>query len=188
MNRKMLHFILLMCAVLLFSFSPVTANADAPVVWDGTAQAPTQGAGTSVNPYQIGTAAELAWFAGQVDSGRVLIEAILVADIALNDTTGWESWATTPPANTWIPIGENGNPFRGSFDGNNHTISGVYINSSTIYQGLFGAIQFSTIKNVTLNKVLVENGIVNGSGDTLNPHGMVTRAEMAQMLYKLLRK
>jgi len=50
---------------------------------------------------------------------------------------------------TWIPIGTEAKPFNGTFDGNNHVISGVYIKNSNVCQGLFGYIGSSgKIKNL----------------------------------------
>lgn len=56
----------------------------------------------------------------------------LGADIVYN-TGNAKDWATTPPANDWMPI-QN---FSGIFDGKGHTISGLYSNTNTRYQGLF---------------------------------------------------
>ena len=112
-----------------------------------------QGSGTSGDPYQIWKAEQLAWFAGQVNGGRQNIHAVLMADIALNETEGWENWADITPDNTWTPIGTNYNyRFIGSFNGNNHTISGVYVSSSGDYQGLFGYVYSSTIQNLNLTE------------------------------------
>ncbi len=49
--------------------------------------------------------------------------------------------------NGWIPIGTPEHPFRGTFDGQDHTINfGIY-NESNDYQGFFGYMQ-GTVKNV----------------------------------------
>lgn len=51
----------------------------------------------------------------------------------------------------WIPIGNSTNPFVGTFNGNGHVIKGVKINDAVSdYQGLFGIIYTSSIKNITL--------------------------------------
>lgn len=51
----------------------------------------------------------------------------------------------------WTLIGTNTKPFTGTFDGNNKTISGLYINVTTDYVGLFGYIGTNgTVQNVTL--------------------------------------
>jgi hypothetical protein len=65
----------------------------------------------------------------------------------LNDTTNWESWANTPPANTWTPIGKSNGQFKGTFDGKNFVVSGVYINSILERQGFFGYLN-GAVKNI----------------------------------------
>ena len=69
--------------------------------------------------YQIGTASELIWFADAVNSGSQSIKGKLTADIQLN--------APGSVANKWTPIGTQASPFRGTFDGDGHTVSGVYV-------------------------------------------------------------
>ena len=45
-------------------------------------------------------------------------------------------------SNEWIPIGTKNNPFRGGLDGDNHTISNLFINSETYDSvGLFGYVK-----------------------------------------------
>ena len=63
-------------------------------------------------------------------------------------------------------------PFNGIFDGNGHTISGLWINrANTDYVGLFGY-QWGTIKNLSLNNVSIKGnnnvGSFCGYGGTLN--------------------
>lgn len=56
----------------------------------------------------------------------------------------------------WIPIGNSDNRFKGTFDGQGYTISGVNFNrgdkldSELANVGLFGYVQDSVIKNITL--------------------------------------
>ena len=53
----------------------------------------------------------------------------------------------------WRPIGNDICPFRGTFDGNNKSIDGLYINSPhTFYQGLFGYIEDAQVMNVTVGE------------------------------------
>ena len=40
----------------------------------------------------------------------------------------------------WTPIGTNENPFSGSFDGQNHTVSNLKITNAGSYNGLFGKV------------------------------------------------
>jgi len=128
-----------------------------PTVWDGTTI-------TAVTPvgdvYSVSNGAELAWIAQQVNAGYTFSWKTinLTADIVLNDTTDWENWGTTPPANFWTAIGNNTYKFAGTFDGQSHTISGICIRNDDInYQGLFGY-STGTIKNVG-----VINGYVRGN-------------------------
>jgi hypothetical protein len=48
----------------------------------------------------------------------------------------------------WSPIGVSSNTFKGTFDGQGHTISGIYLNTVIDYQGLFGYTQNGSICNV----------------------------------------
>lgn len=87
---------------------------------------PTEGSGLEGNPYLIGTLEELKWFRTQVNSGNNDICAKLTADITLSE---------------WEPIGTQGNPYKGTFDGSGCTISGASVPDSTTQDwGLFGYI------------------------------------------------
>ena len=95
--------------------------------------------------YRISTAEELAGLAYLVRHGNSMEDTYieLTEDIRLNDTSNYENWETEPPENNWIPIGEVANAapypeplgltysaaytsFAGAFNGNGHTISGMY--------------------------------------------------------------
>ena len=107
------------------------------------------GEGTAEKPYQIGTAAELYWFAGLVNGTLPNVEknassnAILTADIIVNKgvldaNTDLVSGKDFIP---WTPIGTSDVPYTGTFDGKGYTISGLYFNNPTSYYvGLFGCI------------------------------------------------
>lgn len=114
--------------------------------------------------YLISTADELRLFASMVNSGQTRINGRLTADIELNNTTGWENWSeSNAPANSWTPIGSNANPFTGTFDGQGHTVSGIFVNSSNNCQGFFGATNGATIINLhTAQGYIRGNGSVGG--------------------------
>jgi hypothetical protein len=97
--------------------------------------------------YIITTSEELADFRNAVNDGDDFRYKVikLGANIMLNDTANWQNWASKPPKNKWIPIGSASNKFNGIFDGNGFVISGIYINDSNSYHGLFGYIDFSGI-------------------------------------------
>ena len=107
------------------------------------------GEGTAENPYQIGTAAELYWFAGLVNGTLVDVEkdasanAKLMNDITVN--TGVldanKDLVSGSDLTEWEPIGTSDVPYTGTFDGKGYTISGLYFNNPTSYYvGLFGCI------------------------------------------------
>ncbi|MCQ2257130.1 MAG: dockerin type I repeat-containing protein [Bacteroidaceae bacterium] len=94
--------------------------------------------------YEISTRRELIWLRNMVNGGYTNMKCRLMADINISDAEG----------NSWNPIGNVYNRmFTNSiFDGNGHTISGLYINSpnTTAAIGLFGFVSSSTIKNLTV--------------------------------------
>ena len=96
--------------------------------------------------YQIGNAGQLFWFAELVNEGSTRASAVLTADI------------TIPAGMKWTPIGNASQPYRGTFNGGDHTISGLYFSDdSADYVGLFGIVE-STGK--IQNTGLVETSIM----------------------------
>ena len=149
MKKKWFVIIFLGMALVLaqLPLAPMQAAGD---IWRGGAEPPL-GVGSSLSPYLISSGEHLKWFANQVNGGSTAIYGVLTADIRLNDTGDWQNWGTVPPANSWTPIGNEGNKFKGVFDGMGHTISGIYINSTGAYLGLFGYIGMDsggTVKNL----------------------------------------
>lgn len=140
---------LLALAALAWIAVPVSARAETNV-WDGTiASGFAVGTGMENDPYQINTAAELAYFAKSVNDGKWYDGEyiILKNNINLNNQE-------------WTPIGNHSNSFRGNFDGRNHTVTGMRIsNSSADYVGLFGeCTKFnvnSAIKNITVKDSVI---------------------------------
>lgn len=117
--------------------------------WDGTAKtAPTQ---DKNGVYQIGTAAELAWFADEVNKGDTTISGKLTANINLN-------------GKTWTAIGTSSNKFAGTLDGDeahHYTVSGLKGS-----KGLFDYVDSTgKVKNLSVDAVLTANGVVGGIVD-----------------------
>lgn len=101
-----------------------------------------EGDGTTGSPYLIDTKEKLYWFADYVnsDAKKSNSSARLTDDIVVNqnvlDGSGNLNVGIFEP---WTPIGSESNPYCGIFDGNNHTISGLYFNDSVVDNvGLFG--------------------------------------------------
>ena len=66
--------------------------------------------------------------------------------------------------NNFTPIGNNSHRFNGTFDGNHHCISGININQSQNFQGLFGVVgQNGTVKGVTLEDCAIRGNAYSGS-------------------------
>lgn len=113
--------------------------------WDGITTRQPYGKGTEDEPYQIGTAQELAWLANAVNNQMESegYSAVLTADIDLGYCQ-------------WLAIGilsNNGQrAYTGTFDGQGHTVSGLNITSLGGRQklGLFGVAQDAVIENLTV--------------------------------------
>lgn len=146
-------------------------------VWDGTVATDFAGGdGTAEDPYLIANGAQLAHFASMVNSGQTSINGKLTADIELNNTTGWENWSeSNAPANTWTPIGNSSQPFTGTLDGDGHSVSGIYINSGTDYQGLVGVLDNGgTLQNLGVKASYIKGRNFVGGLCGTNMMGNVT--------------
>ena len=127
--------------------------------------------------YQIGTKEELYGFAQLVNGGETSASAVLTADITVNSgllsslkfddnenvTNGnsFESWTPIGYYKAWNDCVE----FSGAFDGQGHTISGLYFNdTSKRYLGLFSIIgSGGEIKNVgVIDSYFNGNNFVGG--------------------------
>ena len=95
----------------------------------------------SDNDYTITTVEQLVAFAKKVNGGNTFAgkTVTLGADLDLD-------------GKLWTPIGTSSNSFNGTFDGNGHTISNLYVGKTGMSNvGLFGVTQNGTIKNLTID-------------------------------------
>lgn len=119
--------------------------------WDGTTKTEPK---TENGVYQIGTAAELAWFADAVQNGQTAISAKLTANINLN-------------GKAWTAIGTSSNKFAGTLDGDNYTVSGL------VTTGLVGELaEGGVVENLRVNCAIVSTssllgGVANSSAGTI---------------------
>ena len=139
---------------------------------------PPNGEGTKEKPYQIETAGELYWFAEQVNSGNTAIHAKLMDNITINDNVLDENGSLNEEKSDtfeqWTPIGEdNDHEYTGTFDGQNHTISGLYVVSTGDYAGLFGYVFGGTIKNVGVVDSYIRGGRFVGGVCGYNMNGTI---------------
>ena len=122
-----------------------------------TSVPPSAGDGTSGNPYQIETLENLYWIAAtdaEVSSPSRSVRwssyYIQTNDIDASGTSGW-----FPDGSGgfygWSPIGASTPNFTGAYDGQGHTVSGLYIYRPTAdYEGLFGYVSGAWISNLRI--------------------------------------
>ena len=113
--------------------------------------------------YQLDSADDLFWFADEVNGGEKDLNAVLTADVDL----GGKAWTPIGAGYDYFDNSGYGiiadSAYNGTFDGKNHTISGLSIKTKkykkqgekhyeTYCQGLFGILgEASTVKNVTID-------------------------------------
>ena len=133
---------------------------------------PAKGNGDVDNPFQISKAAELAWFRDYVN-GKIVnegekdgtthpsVSAKLTENIDLSEFCHAKDGTKYTEELSWAPIGNDSNPFYGTFDGNGKTIRNLYINATSPTAGFFGYLRSGgNIKNITF-----DNAKVKSTGD-----------------------
>ena len=103
------------------------------------------------NTYNVTSEEGLRAMAELVNGGKTDINITLAKDITLTEV--------------WTPIGNSSNPYIGTFDGDNHAISGLTIDQSgTQYVGLIGYIGLGgAVKNLKLTNVNVSGNMSVGA-------------------------
>ena len=101
------------------------------------------GDGSSSNPYEISTCQQL-----QNMSSDLSAHYNLVSDINCSATSNWNN------GNGFKPVGTQSNPFKGSLNGNGHTINELYINR--------GSKEFVSLIGFSGSSVIVENISLSG--------------------------
>ena len=121
-------------------------------VWDGESMvAPIDE--NNDNIYEIERPSELAWLAAAVN-GTLPEELATRANVEANDFAG-KTFVLTQDIDLgnepWTPIGSSNHIFKGTFDGQGHTITNLVVNGgSESNKGLFGVTHDGEIKNFTL--------------------------------------
>ena len=147
---------LLLALLLVLGLVPGAAAIETGTDWDpdvevdpGMGVTPIgmpEGEGTEDDPLRIENAEQLAWFAQTISDptqGAQEVCAALTADIDLENEP-------------WTPMGTDSYGYKGTFDGQGHTISGLNV-SNAEYAGLFACVDGGTVKN------LVVSGKVSGT-------------------------
>ncbi len=106
----------------------------------------------ALSQYEVSSADDLVELADNVNNGLYDgyygVTLVMTNDISLADVC-----TTVDGENGWIPIGSFTYPFKGTFDGAGHSITGLKINRENAERvGLFGEINMNaTVKNLTVS-------------------------------------
>ena len=110
--------------------------------------------------YEISNAGQLYSFAAKVNAGEITLNAVLTANITVNenllDSLQYDTEGNVSNGSdfiSWTPIADcmedHITQYSGTFDGNNKTVSGLYLNGNSTRIGLFGSSEADgNIKNV----------------------------------------
>lgn len=149
-GKRLLSFVL--AVLMVCTLIPATDVTKVCAAEGDTSTEPViQGNGTKDDPYQIGTADQLYWFAALLDGRDGITQnlnanAVLIADITVNegvldadgnlasDTSGFVTW--TPPCKD---AGRSDKAYQGTFDGKGHTIRGLYAPDTTAKCAFIGS-------------------------------------------------
>ena len=164
MKKKQLHKPKWLVTMLLLVMAILMPYEGA---WAQTTKQPARGDGSADKPYEISSAAELAWFRDYVNNesqyASQYASATLTEDIDLSEFCHAADAATNTEELSWDPIG-NGRMYCGTFDGNGKTIRNLYINTTYIFRGFFGYANGGSIKNITFDNAKVKNTNKFGTG------------------------
>lgn len=142
----------LIVSVLLMISASLSAQVS---TWDGSWEPWTNGTGTEDDPFLIENARQLAYLAYRVNNGLDAngthisnhdYHYKLMVDVNLNGSENFQ----------WTPIGYWNSDtdyqcFGGHFDGNDHAILNIYINSSADRVGVWGYVHEATVLKLSLN-------------------------------------
>ena len=182
-------------------------------LWDGTEKSPEF---KEFNWY-IYTPSQLKFLATYVNNGNTLTanqEELLTAagynpsdvtmtedtviylmnDLDLGARASEGNWETTEIEEKlkWISIGDSSaNQLLGTFEGNNNTIRGVYVNKDNYFGGIFG--NSRTIKNLTIKNSYIKGYTCTGGivgvlrkGTLENCHNINTTVILSDGIYNMV--
>ncbi|MDO4991640.1 MAG: GLUG motif-containing protein, partial [Prevotellaceae bacterium] len=139
------------------------------VIW-ASAQYSGSGNGTETDPYLIYNTTQLYQMNNFLGSNNAGVVFKLMKDLDLSEFIN-----DNFPSQGWSPIGVETAPFQGKFYGNNHTLSGLWINrNSTNNVGLFGYVGKATIRDLK-----IESTYVYGSSNVGTLVGYATGATIS---------
>ena len=149
MKKRILSFIL--CLSFFATMVLVAIPVSAAETMTMTALADSGNAAASGDVVTIASPDELDAFAKYVDNSKNTdgVTFKLLNDIVYN-TGDASDYAEDSGLRTYATAGNYDIPFKGIFDGNNKTISGLYIKSADSYVGLIGSLGGATVQNLSI--------------------------------------
>lgn len=198
MRRKIVSLIVIIALVLsvasgLCAMPAAAAEVSGTTDWKTLAES---GKGFTQNAsYYIATAEDLGYFRDMINANDIYEVAsgyctfYLTEDIVLNPSDVFEysiaghirGVKAGCSVTSWVPIGNhwdglyNAKTFKGVFDGQGHTISGLYCNvtrnSDCTVAGLFGYVR-GTVKNLNVTNAYVSNTQGSAGGIAMDTNGM----------------
>ena len=132
--------------------------------WDGTTS--TEPTNKTSNEIHIYTAPELKWLADQVNNQGNTFEGYTIYlenNLDLGGRAENGNWETTANESVkWTAIGKTkANTLKATFEGNNHIIKDVYVNSAENFNGIFG--NSNSISNLTIKNSYIKGATGNGA-------------------------
>lgn len=123
------------------------------------AQYSGSGNGTESDPYLIYNETQLYQMNNFLGDSHTGVVFKLMKDLDLS-----EFISDNFPSEGWIPVGVESTPFMGKFYGNNHKVSGLWIDrKSTDNVGFFGYLSNATIKDFSLESTHIYGGSYVGT-------------------------
>ena len=123
------------------------------------------GSGTSSDPYQIATLADLKWLSGKSAYwNKYFVQTV---DIDASEIKSWDS------GKGFSPIGNSSTIFTGCYNGKGHVINGLYINRASENIGFFGYAEQGSIDSLGLTNCTMSGnydvgGLVGVCGSTIS--------------------
>lgn len=197
--KRLTSLVLALAMAVMTLVIPANAAKSKTKVWNGKVS--TSWYTGDKKEYNISSPGQLAGLAKLVNSGKSMKGVVinLTADLTMNNTKNWKDWYKTPPKNKFTPIGQSGDPvggyrpFAGVFNGNGHSISGLYVNNYRI-AGLFGLIYCGCVSNLIIKESviigyddgeteLINDGVYAGAIVGISDGGVINQCENDGYVY-----
>ena len=154
-KKSLALFVALVILISTLTVALITSAAE-DKFWDGTKDSNLSGSGTEADPYLIETPEQLAYIVTANKNNEYKNKYFKLAnDIKINDTSK-ANWKDSARNWVWADF-----RFVGTFDGDGHTIDGLYFSGSQKRFGLFSFVGDTVIKNVRFTNAYIYNTVTS---------------------------